>query len=91
MKSIIDGVEEIIHPDFILNLVPNGDKQVTTFIIETMGYELAEYVERKGRTHEFMRREGTLLIDPPTWPEKPKDGDKTFNQCLLSHLFGVVK
>ncbi|TNL03769.1 hypothetical protein CYD30_24560 [Kosakonia cowanii] len=91
MKSIKDGVEEIIHPDFIVNVVPEGEKQVTTFIIETMGYELAEYVERKGRTHEFMRREGTLLTDPPTWPEKPKDGDKTFNQCLLSLLFGAVK
>lgn len=88
MKSVKDGVEDFIHPDFILNVVPAGDGKIASFIIETMGYDLAEYVERKGRTHEVMRREGCLLTDPPGWPEA---SEKSFNSYLLSHIFKAIK
>ncbi len=87
-KTIRDGVEEIIHPDFILNVAPAGENQVVTFIIETMGYESEDYIERKRNTHRWMEQEGVLLTDPPGWPEA---SEKTFNSVLLRHIFGASK
>lgn len=88
MKSIKDDTEEIIHPDFILNVVPKGKSNVSTLIIETMGYDSEEYVQRKTATHSWMAQEGTLLTDPPGWPEPPKT---TFNRYLLSHIFKAAR
>lgn len=65
MKSVRNGEEEEIHPDFILNVLPAGKTKVTTFIIETMGYESEEYLERKRQMHSWMEQEGVLLTDPP--------------------------
>lgn len=87
-KSIKDGVEEVIHPDFILNVVPVTGSSVTTFIIETMGYESEDYIERKHYTHSWMEQEGVLLTDPPGWPAA---SDKTFNSVLLRHIFSAGK
>ncbi|HCM9111325.1 MULTISPECIES: hypothetical protein [Enterobacteriaceae] len=87
-KSMKNGVEEIIHPDFILNVVPSKENTVTTFIIETMGSESEEYVERKRRTHSWMEQEGVLLTDPPGWPEPT---DRTFNSYLLRNIFSGGK
>lgn len=87
-KSTKNGVEEIIHPDFILNVVPSKENTVTTFIIETMGSESEEYVERKLQTHSWMEQEGVLLTDPPGWPEP---SDRTFNSFLLKHIFSAGK
>ena len=87
-KSTKNGVEEVIHPDFILNVVPSKENIVTTFIIETMGSESEEYVERKLQTHSWMEQEGVLLTDPPGWPEH---SDRTFNSCLLKHIFSAGK
>lgn len=88
MKSVKGEAEEIIHPDFILNVVPKGKSSVTTLIIETMGYDSDEYVQRKTRTHSWMALEGILLTDPPDWPVPPQ---KTFNKYLLSHIFKVAR
>ncbi|WP_313107858.1 MULTISPECIES: hypothetical protein [Pseudescherichia] len=87
-RSIKNGVEEVIHPDFILNVIPSKENTVTTFIIETMGSESEEYVERKRRTHSWMEQEGVLLTDPPGWPEFT---DRTFNSFLLKHIFSAGK
>lgn len=87
-KSIKDGEEEDIHPDFILNVAPAKESSVTTFIIETMGYESREYIERKHKTHSWMAQEGVLLTDPPGWPAA---SDKTFNIVLLRHIFTAGK
>ncbi|WP_318388867.1 hypothetical protein [Enterobacter sp.] len=87
-KSIRDGVEEVIHPDFILNVVPAREGIVTTFIIETMGYESEDYIERKRNTHSWMEQEGVLITDPPSWPESSA---KTFNRYLLKHIFRAGK
>ena len=88
LRTFEDGVEEVIHPDFILNVAPVNQKTVTTLIIETMGYDLADYIERKSETHNLMRQEGTLLTDPPDWPEPSKT---TFNSVLLKHIFRAAK
>lgn len=87
-RSIKNGVEEVIHPDFILNVIPRKENTVTTFIIETMGSESDEYVERKRHTHSWMAQEGVLLTDPPGWPEPT---DRTFNSFLLKHIFSAGK
>ncbi|WP_312774538.1 hypothetical protein [Atlantibacter hermannii] len=87
-KTIRDGIEEIIHPDFILNVAPAGENPVVTFIIETMGYESEDYIERKRKTHRWMEQEGVLLTDPPGWPEA---SEKTFNSFLLRHIFRASK
>lgn len=87
-KSIRNGVEQVIHPDFILNVVPIRENTVTTFIIETMGYDSEEYIERKQSMHSWMEHEGILITDPPGWPEP---SDKTFNSYLLSHIFSAGK
>ncbi|EMB4295528.1 hypothetical protein U9D55_003864 [Enterobacter roggenkampii] len=87
-KSIMNGVEEVIHPDFILNVVPRKENTVTTFIIETMGCESEEYIARKQQTHSWMEQEGVLLTDPPGWPEP---SDRTFNSFLLKHIFSAGK
>lgn len=88
LKSVRDGEEEVIHPDFMLNVLPAGRTKVTTFIIETMGYESEEYVNRKHHTHRWMEQEGILLTDPPDWP---RPTDMTFNRYLLRHIFGAGK
>ncbi|ECZ5331824.1 hypothetical protein AHQ56_23850 [Salmonella enterica subsp. enterica serovar Senftenberg] len=88
MKSIKDGVEDVIHPDFILNVAPADERAVTTFIIETMGYESEDYITRKKNTHSLMEQEGVLLTDPPGWPAA---SDKTFNSVLLRHIFSAGK
>lgn len=88
MKSVRNGEEEEIHPDFILNVLPAGKTKVTTFIIETMGYESEEYLERKRQMHSWMEQEGVLLTDPPGWPGP---SEKTFNSYLLKHIFGAGK
>ncbi|MFW7199414.1 hypothetical protein [Enterobacter sp. BNK-16] len=87
-KSIKNGVEEVIHPDFVLNVVPSKETTVTTFIIETMGYESGEYLERKRQMHSWMEQEGVLITDPPGWPGP---SEKSFNRYLLKHIFGTGK
>ncbi|MDV0787602.1 hypothetical protein VC623_23690 [Citrobacter amalonaticus] len=88
MKSIKVGVEDVIHPDFILNVAPASESTVATFIIETMGYESEEYIARKKHTHSWMEQEGVLLTDPPGWPAA---SDKSFNSVLLRHIFSAGK
>ena len=87
-KSIKDSGEEDIRPDFILNVAPAKESSVTTFIIETMGYESKDFIERKQNTHNLMEQEGGLLTDPPGWPAA---SDKTFNNILLRHIFPAGK
>ena len=58
------------------------------FIIETMGYESEEYLERKRQMHRWMEQEGVLLTDPPGWPGP---SEKTFNSYLLKYIFGAGK
>ncbi|EAM8425432.1 hypothetical protein RF20_25770 [Salmonella enterica] len=79
---------EVVHPDFILNVVPTGKDIVGSIIIETMGNDSEEYIQRKAGTHELMAQLGDLITDPPGWPEAPKT---TFNKLLLAHIFKVGK
>ena len=88
LKSVMNGEEEVIHPDFILNVLPAGKTKVMTYIIETMGYQSEEYLQRKQHTHRWMEQEGELLTDPPGWPEP---SEKSFNSYLLKHIFGAGK
>lgn len=88
MRTFKDGSEEVIHPDFILNVAPISKQTVTTLIIETMGYDSVDYIERKAETHNLMRQEGILLTDPPDWPAPPKI---MFNSILLRHIFRAAK
>ncbi|MDW2601515.1 hypothetical protein RYZ57_20460 [Enterobacter hormaechei] len=88
LKSVRNGEEEVIHPDFILNVLPAGKTKVTTYIIETMGYQSEEYLKRKRHTHSWMEQEGILLTDPPGWPGP---SEKSFNSYLLKHIFGAGK
>ncbi|WP_284961039.1 hypothetical protein [Citrobacter portucalensis] len=59
-----------------------------TIIIETMGNDSEEYIQRKAGTHELMAQLGDLITDPPGWPEAPRT---TFNRLLLAHVFNVGK
>ncbi len=86
LKSGADN--ELVHPDFILNVVPAGKDIVGSLIIETMGNDSEEYIQRKAGTHELMARLGDLITDPPNWPEAPRT---TFNNLLLAHIFRVGK
>ncbi len=79
---------EDVHPDFILNVVPVGKDIVGSIIIETMGNDSEEYIQRKAGTHELMAQLGDLITDPPGWPEAPRT---TFNKLLLSHIFKAGK
>lgn len=79
---------EVVHPDFMLNVVPAGNEIVGTIIIETMGNDSEEYIQRKAGTHELMAQLGDLITDPPGWPEAPRT---TFNKLLLAHVFNVGK
>lgn len=82
------GDNEVVHPDFILNVVPAGKDIVGSIIIETMGNDSEEYIQRKAGTHELMAQLGDLITDPPNWPEAPRT---TFNKLLLAHIFRVGK
>ena len=86
LKSGADN--EVVHPDFILNVVPAGKDNVGSLIIETMGNDSEEYIQRKAGTHELMAQLGDLITDPPNWPEAPRT---TFNKLLLAHIFRVGK
>ncbi|MGZ0753327.1 hypothetical protein [Kluyvera sichuanensis] len=79
---------EVVHPDFMLNVVPAGKDIVGSIIIETMGNDSEEYIQRKAGTHELMAQLGDLITDPPGWPEAPRT---TFNKLLLAHIFNVGK
>lgn len=73
-----------VHPDFILSVAPAGKNMVGTIIIETMGNDSDEYIQRKAGTHSLMAELGNLITDPPGWPEAT---EITFNRHLLSHIF----
>ena len=49
-----------VKPDFILHF-DNGNSAV----VETMGFTTAEYIERKKRTHRFMKELGELIEHRP--------------------------
>lgn len=86
LKSGADN--DVVHPDFMLNVVPAGKEIVGTIIIETMGNDSEEYIQRKAGTHELMAQIGDLITDPPGWPEASRT---TFNKLLLAHIFKVGK
>lgn len=79
---------DVVHPDFILNIIPPGKATVATIIVETMGNESEDYILRKAVTHEQMSHLGDLITDPPGWPEP---SDISFNSLLLSHIFKAGK
>lgn len=65
----LDGEEGWVLPDFVLKATTT-DGENHTFIIETMGYQDEDYIERKSRQHWGMKTLGQLQTDPPQWPEK---------------------
>lgn len=86
LKSGADN--DVVHPDFMLNVVPAGKEIVGTIIIETMGNDSEEYIQRKAGTHELMAQLGDLITDPPGWPGTSLT---TFNKLLLSRIFKIGK
>lgn len=86
LKSGADN--EVVHPDFMLSVVPARKDIVGSIIIETMGNDSEEYIQRKAETHELMAQLGDLITDPPGWPAAPRT---TFNRLLLAHIFKVGK
>ncbi|MHB9323092.1 hypothetical protein ACP3TG_29015 [Phytobacter diazotrophicus] len=79
-----DGESMEVHPDFQLSVLSAGGQVPANFVVETMGYDSKEYIERKLRTHPGMRELGYLLTDPHGFPEKM---ERTFYQEMLSCLF----
>ncbi|ENU1174222.1 TPA: hypothetical protein RKY22_004909 [Klebsiella michiganensis] len=79
-----DGEAMEVHPDFQLSVLSAGRQDPDNFVVETMGYDSLEYIERKLRTHPGMRELGYLLTDPHGFPEKT---ERTFYQEMLSCLF----
>lgn len=78
----VDDEEGYVLPDFVLEATTrDGDKH--TFIIETMGYQDEDYIERKSRQHRGMRELGKLQTDPPKWPEET---DRT----LEKQMYGIL-
>ncbi|WP_261643272.1 hypothetical protein [Erwinia mallotivora] len=78
----VDGESGYVLPDFVLEATSTeGIKH--TFIIETMGYQDEDYIERKSRQHRGMRELGQLQTDPPKWPEET---DKT----IIKQMYGIL-
>lgn len=81
----VGGEEGWVLPDFLVEATTaTGEKKA--FVIETMGYQDEDYVERKSRQHRGMRTLGQLQTDPPRWPEET---DRTLEKQmygLLLHL-----
>lgn len=61
-----------IRPDFILCY-----DQGKTVVVETMGYQTIEYIERKKRTHPYMRVLGEIIEHRPD-----VDSDEMFRKLL---------
>ncbi len=79
-----DGNPTEVHPDFLIEFLPTGSQNSLNIVVETMGYDSPDYLERKQRTHPGMRELGLLLTDPYGYPHK---SDRSFMQELLSCLF----
>ncbi|WP_233268374.1 hypothetical protein [Pantoea sp. BAV 3049] len=78
----VDGEEGWVLPDFVVEATTAaGEKRV--FVIETMGYQDEDYIERKSRQHRGMRTLGQLQTDPPKWPEET---DRT----LEKQMYGIL-
>ena len=78
----VDGEEGWVLPDFVLEAT-TADGENRTFIIETMGYQDEDYIERKSRQHRGMRMLGELQTDPPRWPEET---DKSLEKQMYGKL-----
>lgn len=79
-----DGNPMEVHPDFLVEILPARSHRYVTLVIETMGYDSLDYLERKQRTHPGMSQLGYLITDPFGYPDKLP---RTFRQELLSCLF----
>lgn len=78
----LDGEEGWVLPDFMVEATTAaGEKKA--FVIETMGYQDEDYIERKSRQHRGMRELGVLQTDPPRWPDET---DRT----LEKQMYGVL-
>jgi len=70
-----DGIDRC-RPDFIIE----REGGVRKLIIETMGYDSDDYLERKERTHEIMARLGTVIS------HRPGDNDDELVQKVESFM-----
>lgn len=78
----VDGEEGWVLPDFLVDaMMATGEKK--TFVIETMGYQDEDYIERKSRQHRGMKILGQLQTDPVRWPEET---DRT----LEKQMYGIL-
>ena len=77
-----------VHPDFLIEIMPAGTHLPVNLVVETMGYDSPDYMERKHKTHPGMKQLGHLLTDPHGYP---KESERTFYQELLSCLFQPVR
>ncbi|WRH15960.1 hypothetical protein GC087_25565 (plasmid) [Pantoea sp. JZ2] len=78
----VDGEEGWVLPDFVLEATTT-DGENRTFIIETMGYQDEDYIERKSRQHRGMKTLGELQTDPPRWPEET-------DKSLERQMYGIL-
>lgn len=78
----VDGEEGWVLPDFLVDAtMATGGKKA--FVIETMGYQDEDYIERKSRQHRGMKMLGQLQTDPVRWPEET---DRT----LEKQMYGIL-
>lgn len=81
-KVTVDDEPGFVLPDFILEVITHmGEKR--TFVIETMGYQDEDYIERKSRQHSGMKTLGQLHTDPPKWPIETE-------KTLEKHMYGIL-
>lgn len=78
----VDGEECWVLPDFLVEVTTAADEK-KAFVIETMGYQNEDYVERKSRQHRGMKMLGQLQTDPTRWPEETV-------RTLEKQMYGIL-
>lgn len=78
----VDGEECWVPPDFLVEVTTATDEK-KAFVIETMGYQDEDYVERKSRQHRGMKMLGQLQTDPTRWPEETV-------RALEKQMYGIL-
>ena len=81
-----EGEKLTVRPDFMLYVTPPGESEAVALVIETMGYDSEEYKERKAEKHQEMALLGTVVTDPPYWPNHVK---KEFCRYIFSKVLHV--
>ncbi len=78
----VDDEEGWVLPDFMVEVTTAAGEKMA-FVIETMGYQDEDYIERKSRQHRGMKMLGQLQTDPPRWPEETV-------RTLEKQMYGIL-